>query len=40
MVSWKTHDMGVEHGNQAEKPTLEANRHEPEGKVGVGAMVS
>ena len=33
----KTHDVGVEHGNQAEKTTLEANRHESGGKVGVGA---
>ena len=33
MVSWKTHDMGVEHGNQAEKTKPEANRHESEGKV-------
>ena len=33
MVSGKTHDVGAEHGNQADKPTPEANRHEPEGKV-------
>ena len=33
----KTHDVGKEGGKQAEKPTLEANRHESEGKVGVGA---
>ena len=32
----KTHDVGAEHGNQADKPTPEANRHEPEGKLGVG----
>ena len=33
----KTHDMGVEHGKQAEKPTPEANRHESEEKLGVEA---
>ena len=33
----KTHDVGKEGGKQAEKPTPEANRHESEGKVGVGA---
>ena len=33
MVSWKTHDVGVEYGKQAEKPTPEANRHELKGKV-------
>ena len=33
MVSGKTHDVGEEHGNQAEKPTPEANWYEPEGKV-------
>ena len=37
MVSGKTHDVGVEHGKQAEKPTPEANRYESEEKVGVGA---
>ena len=29
----KTHDVGKESGKQAEKPTPEANRYEPEGKV-------
>ena len=33
MVSWKTHDVGVEYGKQARKPTPEANWYEPEGKV-------
>ena len=33
MVSWKTHDVGVEYGKQARKPKPEANRYEPEGKV-------
>ena len=33
----KTHDVGEEYGKQAEKPTPEANWHELEGKVGVGA---
>ena len=33
----KTHDVGKEGGKQAEKPMPEANRHESEGKVGVGA---
>ena len=29
----KTHDAGEKYGKQAEKPTPEANWHEPEGKV-------
>ena len=33
----KTHNVGAEHGKQADKPTPEANRHELEGKLGVGA---
>ena len=33
----KAHDVGVGRGKQAEKPTLEANWHEPEEKLGVGA---
>ena len=32
-MSGKTHDVGVEYGNQAEEPTPETNRYEPEGKV-------
>ena len=32
----KTHDVGKEGGNQAEKPTPEANWHEQEEKLGVG----
>ena len=32
-MSWKTHDVGVEYGKQARKPTPEANWYEPEGKV-------
>ena len=37
MVSGKTHDVGAEYGKQAERPTPEANRHESEEKLGVGA---
>ena len=36
-MSGKTHDVGAEHGKQAEKPTPEANWNESEEKLGVGA---